>query len=256
MLVIIIFILSPVKLNLNSAGLLTALFLELIFISAEMTKMFLIFDKVISNNGTVHYYQMHNELSQEAFPVRVICPDVLPDTKTGDKFYGQIVAFSGDQVQYIANEVVEDGYVRDNGNGNVIIAGRISSVDEWEFEFEDVRAEFYELEVETKIGRIAVVALKDKIANPEEDAFICCEALLSYDVALEPERFDDAPFARDKYAEAPFDIPFRLGSGFIPNYKNAVKVFANCVENHAFHRFPRACAESVSFHDGINCSVS
>ena len=218
-------------------------------------KMFLIFDKVISNNGTVHYYQMHNELSQEAFPVRVICPDVLPDTKTGDKFYGQIVAFSGDQVQYIANEVVEDGYVRDNGNGNVIIAGRISSVDEWEFEFEDVRAEFYELEVETKIGRIAVVALKDKIANPEEDAFICCEALLSYDVALEPERFDDAPFARDKYAEAPFDIPFRLGSGFIPNYKNAVKVFANCVENHAFHRFPRACAESVSFHDGINCSV-
>ena len=100
-----------------------------------------------------------------------------------------------------------------------------------------------------------LVKHKDKIANPEEDAFICCEALLSYDVALEPERFDDAPFARDKYAEAPFDIPFRLGSGFIPNYKNAVKVFANCVENHAFHRFPRACAESVSFHDGINCSV-
>ena len=32
-------------------------------------KMFLIFDKVISNNGTVHYYQMHNELSQETFPV-------------------------------------------------------------------------------------------------------------------------------------------------------------------------------------------
>ena len=79
--------------------------------------------------------------------------------------------------------------------------------------------------------------------------------MLSYDVALEPEHFDDAPFARDKYAEAPFDIPYRLGSGFIPNYKNAVKVFANCVENHAFHRFPRACAESVSFHDGIDCSI-
>ena len=218
-------------------------------------KMFLILDKVISNNGTVHYYQVHNELSQEAFPVRVICPDVLPNTKTGDKLYGQIVAFSGDQVQYIANEVVEEGYVRDNGNGNVIIAGKISSVDEWEFEFEDVRAEFYELEVETKIGRIAVVARKDKIANPEEDSFIRCEALLSYDVALEPERFDGAPFARDKYAEAPFDIPYRLGDGFIPNYKNAVKVFANSVENHAFHRFPRACAESVSFHDEIICSV-
>ena len=102
------------------------------------------------------------------------------------------------------------------------------------------------------IGRIAVVALKDKIANPEEDAFVCCEALLSYDVALEPERFGDAPFAKNKYAEAPFDIPYKLGTGFIPNYKNAVKVLANCVENHAFHRFPRACAESVCFHDGIN----
>lgn len=216
-------------------------------------RMSLILDNVISKNEMVHYYNMHNVKSKETFPVRVVCPDVLAGPKVGDTLQGQIVAFSEEGIQYITAEEAGDGYIRDNGNGNVIIAGQISIINEFEFEFENVRAEYYELEVETKIGRIAVVALKNKIESPNEDSYIRCEALLSYDVAVEPETFREAPFAKEFYSEAPFESEYRFGCGFIPSLKNAERVLTDCIENKSFIRFSRTCAGSVVYH---NCETN
>ncbi len=220
-----------------------------------LSTMSLVFDNTVSNNGTVHYFNVHGQGSDDVFPIRVVCPDVLPGPEKGDVLFGQIIAFSDEHIRYISDDEAGNGFVRDNHNGNVIIAGRIFSKNESSFEFEGIHSEYYELEIETDIGRVTLVTRKENIVDPEYDRFIVFEALISFDVAVEPDDYLRAPFPKEFYKGAAFECADKLGYGMIPNLKNTEKLLLNCVKIRSFERFTRACSDSVTMHNSEGQTV-
>lgn len=210
-------------------------------------KITFILDQIISTEGCTHLFQMHKGNS-DTFPVRIVSPDVLAAPAPGDSVFGQVEAFAGDEVAIKEVDSDEEGFIQDQGNGNVLIAGWISGIDELSFEFEGIFAEYYELVLDTNIGPIPVVLLKKKLQTPELGQYLRTDAVLSLDLAIAPDPMSEASFARTYYANAPFREERRLGAGFTPNRANAEKVLVRCAEDGDFLRFRRACTETITVH--------
>ena len=208
----------------------------------------LTFDNIISTVDTAHVFSMHGDSSGDSFPVRIVCPDVLAKPTPGDRIYGQIEAFMGDNICVIEEEKGKMGFIRGADDGNVRIAGFIRDVDVLRFHMDEVSVDYFELLVETDIGEVPVITQKEKISAPQIGQYLETDALLSFDVAIAPKQFTDEPFARDYYADAPFESEYRLGVGFIPGVKNAERILFSCIERGCFDRFRRGCAASVTIH--------
>lgn len=201
-------------------------------------------DRVVENKGVTHIYLLRSPHEKESFPVRIVCPDILACPQNADVIHGQLVAFA-DKV--IASGQEDSGmYIRDNGSGTVRLSGKIEHISEFDFEFQDVQAHFWELITETSIGTFETVVLKDKLPEPQRGDYLCVEAILSMDVALQPEIYSQMPYVEHPYQNTPLGEGNRLGPGFVPNMKNAEKVLQECIENQNFSRFIRACAPTVT----------
>lgn len=212
----------------------------------------LVFDKMISTEDSAHFYLMHAKNSVESIPVRVVCPDVLAGPKAGDIIHGQVVAFT-EEIALIDEAACS---ICDAGDNCIRFTGKITQISEYDFEFGDVTAEYWDMDVNTSIGTIAVIVRKDAIDfTPEEDQFITGEAVVSFDVAVEPKTFNDAPFARNYYEDAAFESEHRLSCGFIPHLNNALRVLAGCIEKCDFNRFRRACANIVEVKTSTKESI-
>ncbi len=221
--------------------------------------MTLTLNQIVSEKDSFHIYNMCCGNRENSFDVRIVCPDVLAFPRPGDRIYGQIQAFSNGNISIsdTVDEMSGRSFVKDIGSGSVMVAGRISDIDEHSFLFEDISREYYEITIETGIGKIPVVVMKDVISEPEIGQHLCSEAVLSFDVAIAPKAYDEGLFARELYKNAPFAPEYRLGQGFIPNLGNAEKTLLRCIESGGYSRFSRTCAEKVTFHiNGVDMMVS
>ena len=217
---------------------------------------FLLFDHIISEDGLTHLYAMREKDGKEVFTVRIVNPDILAFPKQGDLIYGQLEAFALGQAT-MENESAEqmESYFRASDDGSVAIGGFIECCDEFSFEFQGFRTDYYEITIDTPFDSIPVVVLKDNIKDPEVDRFINVDAVLSFDVAIDPDIGDrsyipEPALYSDNYKHAAFENDRPFSQGFIPNRRVAERLLVGCIESGNYVRVNRGCAPTVCVKNG------
>lgn len=210
------------------------------------------FDSVINNKSVAHEYSVSPVGdATRRFPMCVICPDVLADTRRGDELYGQVAAFIENGTIFKDNTEVDNTVVAEDDHA-VRIAGKISDINIRKFEFEDITREYLELDIETDLGMISGVVLQANLdAVPELDDSIITKAYISMDVALPPKSTRKRAFYEETvYPALPgsrADCDYQCGC--VRNHKNAMRILARSIWPEGAFRFGRCCADEVQFVD-------
>ena len=212
------------------------------------------FDSELDTEATAHKYLVRKEANgKDLLPMRVICPDVLAGLQPGDEMYGQVVAYV--KKGTISNEEHEQpGAVYTVDDDLVQISGKICDVNSRCFCFGDVECDFLELDVETEMGLISVLAKAETLdKEPDIDDFLSALVYISMDVAVPSKRIrqiESAFYQVKEYPNLPGDDEeINFGEGFEPNSRNAAKVLLQGIEKKDLFRFGRCCADCVSFVD-------
>ena len=215
------------------------------------------FDSVIDNKSVAHeYYVSPVDDASRRFPLRLICPDVLAETQHGDELYGQVAAFIENGKIIKGDSEVDNTVVAEDDHA-VRIAGRISQIQTHTFEFEDIKREYLELDIETDLGMISGVVLQSNLdAIPEEDDSIIARAYVSLDVAMPHEsRRSRAFYEKPNYPPLPGsreDCDYQCG--YIRSQQNAMRILAQAIHSEGAFRFGRCCADEVQFVDASGLS--
>lgn len=147
------------------------------------------FDSELDTEATAHKYLVRKETNgKDLLPMRVICPDVLAGLQPGDEMYGQVVAYV--KKGTISNEEHEKpGEVYTVDDDLIQISGKICDVNSRCFCFGDVECDFLELDVETEMGLISVLAKAEALdKDPDIDDFLSALVYISMDVAVPSKR--------------------------------------------------------------------
>ena len=208
------------------------------------------FVKVLNGEGTAPVYQMTSYESSELLPVRVVCPDTRPPASYGCLYYGQVAAFAKAGSFRIADE--KNCSVKPlDGTYTVLVTGEVIETKEGQFEFESVHAAYYNIKLKTSIGNVNMLVSRDVGGIPEEGSFVQAVCMLSLDVAVKPESYDEGPFRVDMYKgflpepdKGKYYVP-----GFIPDMENDIPVLCHALENRDFRRIARICQETVTVSD-------
>lgn len=208
--------------------------------------MTLTLDNIISSSGTTHHYSMRALEEDDAFPVRVVSPDVLAAPKPGDQIYGQIAAFLND-VDIMNNAGPQTGSVQKKDERSIWLSGIIEDICPRRFTFGELDISLWEMEIRTSIGQVSALARAKNLAVPQVGQFLRAEAILSLDVGCKPHRFQDSPYSKETYKELRYSFPppERINIGLVPNRKNAQRVLMACIAEHNFSRFERCCSYAI-----------
>ncbi len=205
----------------------------------------LVYERSLVVNTSTKIYEVRDIEGKNTFPVRVICPDVLAAPENGERIWGQLIALADDKVTLSETQSIYEFATIENENV-VRFTGRIENVEEYSFEFEEIKVEYWDIKLETVIGELAIIVRKDVIKDPKKDLFISAEAVLSFDVGIGQREFDkkneDYGYL---YENAAFSNENSFGTGFYPSLRNAEKVLRDCAENGDFGRFSRTCAPEI-----------
>ncbi|MGI6029155.1 MAG: WG repeat-containing protein [Candidatus Heteroscillospira sp.] len=207
-------------------------------------------DSIIDDESTSHEYIVHSVCGAgNQFPVRVICPDVMPRIKPGCEIYGQVVAFGANGK--VAKEAdVGNTLVAIDGHA-VMLNGKITDLHEQTFSFENIIREYYEFEVETTLGSLTVIVLKKNIVGaPEIGDRLSVKCYISMDVAIPPRGNRTNYFSGSNYPQLPGDTGERsYRYGCTRNHKQALMVLEEAAKHKNAIRFGRCCADEVLFID-------
>lgn len=211
----------------------------------------------LDDSCTAPVYLMKSGVSGEQFPVRVVCPDTRPPARPGSLFYGQIVGFAAaESLQEVHSS--ECSVIQHECPDTVLITGKIKSVAERTFDFEDVHADFYDLDVVTSIGVVSVLVSKNCKYTPPEGQMIQVICILSFDVAVKPETYGDGPYYENPYEDIlpdPDDGKY-YETGYIPTVEGDAQVVCDALERNDFRRIERICAKEVCIRSGSGESIA
>lgn len=187
------------------------------------------FDSVIDNKSVAHEYCVSPVGdTTRRFPMCVVCPDVLAETRRGDELYGQVAAFIERGTIIKGDSNVDNTVVAEDDHA-VRIAGHIYQIQTHTFEFEDIKREYLELDIETDLGMISGVVLQENLdAVPEEGDSIIARAYASLDVAMPQKSSRSRAFyEKPNYPALPGsreDCDYQCG--YIRNQENAMRILA------------------------------
>ena len=213
------------------------------------------FDSALDTESTAHKYLVRKAADgKDLLPMRIICPDVLARLQPGDEMYGQVVAYVKEGTVG-SEEHEKSGAVYAVDDDLTQISGRICDINSRYFSFNQIACDFLELDVDTEMGLITVLAKTEALDRaPEIDDYLSATVYISMDVAVPSKRSKkmQAAFYEEKeYPNLPGDEEeIYYENGFEPNSRNAAKVLLAAVEKKDLFRFGRCCADSVSIHDG------
>ena len=169
------------------------------------------YERTIADNGSIRVFSVYDSDRHISFPVRVICPDVLAYPQEGDRIRGQLIALADDRVTISKTPYQEEFTVIDCDN-IVRLTGQIKKVEEYEFNFEGITVEYWDMELETVIGKLAIIVRKDVIENPSEGMYITAEAVLSFDLGVGQGEAPSEQYYDEIYEHAAFSSEYE----FIP----------------------------------------
>lgn len=213
------------------------------------------FDTALDTESTAHKYLVRKAANgKDLLPMRIICPDVLAGLQPGDEMYGQVVAYVR-QGAVSKSDNADSGAVYAIDDDAIWVSGKICDIHFRQFTFNDIECDFLELDVDTEMGLITVLAKAEALdRKPEMDDYFSATVYISMDVAVPSKRskkLQSAFYEAKEYPNLPGDDEaIYYENGFEPNSRNAAKVLLTAVEKKNLFRFGRCCSDSVSFRDG------
>lgn len=210
------------------------------------------FDSAVDTASTAHKYLVRKEKNgKELLPMRIICPDVLARPQPGDEMYGQVIAFVQQAWVWKGGHKASGAVYAIDGDA-VNVSGRISDIHLRRFRFQELQCDFFELDVETELGMITLLAKEDALdEEPQMGGCIIAKAYISMDVAILPEESQERPFYEEAtYPDLPGDTTRQdYRNGFVPDHSHAVRVLTDAAARKDAFRFGRCCADEVLFSD-------
>ena len=198
---------------------------------------------VLKADESAPIYKFYSKAGNCRIPIRVLCPDILSSLSYPDIIEGQVNAFADSIIKL--DEEIEQGSVSDAGDNCVFIKGKIDGVWLHNFEFDGRMCKFWEMDVDTKLGRITLQIAENGIDfEPECGDVVCAHALVSMDVAITHRGLEDSD--KDPYDRI-FPTPNRERylNGLILNYYEDINALATSVITRDFERFIRCCSDVV-----------
>ena len=224
---------------------------------SSYTNWTLWFDSALDTDASSHKYMVRRSpQGKERFPLRVICPDVLSRLQPGDMLEGRVIAF-------VKQGTIADPdtcAISDIDGEAVQIVGRIRYLQNHTFSFGEFHSSFLEVNVDTELGLITMLALPEALdPDLKIGSRICASAYLSMDMSIRTINSAIPGFAshiHNAYADFPGDDTEKeYLYGFEPSCENAINVLLASREQRDIFRFGRCCADTVLFAEGDTTTV-